>query len=130
MMKYHNDYDGLVSPDSLHKASDEARAKVFNKCGPEGIASYLVPNSLLGVDISTSCNIHDWTYFEAKNQLEHKVSDEIFLENMKQQVRNKTKDPILKTLRIGMAYLYFSAVRIYTFFTKNTPQSSDRNDFK
>ena len=129
-MIYHKDYGDLVSPDSLHRASDEDRSKVFNKCGPEGIASYLVPNSLLGVDISTSCNIHDWTYVEAKNQLEHKVSDEIFLENMKQQVRNKTSDPILKTLRFGMAYLYFAAVRIYTFFAKSTPQSSDENDFK
>ena len=129
-MIYHKDYDDLVSPVSLYRASDEDRSKVFNKCGPEGIASYLVPNSLLGVDISTSCNIHDWTYVEAKNQLEHKISDEIFLENMKQQVRNKTSDPVLKTLRFGMAYLYFSVVRVYTFFTKSTPQSSGKNDFK
>ena len=129
-MHYFSDRENLVSPGSLLEATEDERSKVFNKCGPEGIASYLVPNSLLGVDISTSCNIHDWTYVEAKNQLEHKVSDEIFLENMKQQVRNKTSDPILKTLRFGMAYLYFSAVRIYNFFTKYTPQSSDKNDFK
>lgn len=127
----HYDFDHSVEvPESLLKSSGADMRVVFNKCGPGGFINRFIPNHLLGLDITDSCNIHDWTFVSAKSQKEHVESDKLFLSNMKKQIDSKTRDPLLKVLRYGLSYIYFGAVRMYSFFTKQVPQSDDRNEYK
>jgi len=124
------DYNGLMAPKSYVEAPLDLKREIVNKCGPDGLLSRLVPNHLLGLDISESCNIHDWMFVEAKNQKEHQRSDTTFLKNIKTQIHKSKTSSLLKPVRYGMAYIYFGAVRIYSFLTKNTSQSSDKKEYK
>lgn len=51
----------LEAPRSYIEASQEDRDATANGCGPDG-ASSVVPNSILGLNISEPCRIHDWEY--------------------------------------------------------------------
>ena len=124
------DHNGLKAPMSYVEAPLEIKREVVNKCGPDGLLSRLVPNHLLGLNISESCNIHDWMFAEAKNQRAHQKSDAVFLKNIKTQIKKSKTNSLLKTVRYGMAYIYFGAVRIYSFLTKNTSQSSENKESK
>ena len=106
--------DGLIVPSSYLNATEKERKKILNQCGPDGPVNKWVPNHLLGVDISESCNIHDWTFVDAKNQKEHKRSDKIFLKNMLATVDKESKWAVPRIIRRGLAYLYYGAVRVYS----------------
>lgn len=107
---------GMKIPTNMLMATDEEiNHKLLNNCGPGGPLNSVIPDSLLGADISTACNIHDWTYLEAKNEQDHRKSDHLFLENMKTKVRLSKADPLLKFVRYGLAYIYYGAVRMYSF---------------
>lgn len=122
--------NGLKAPESFINATNEEKKKIVNSCGPDGVINHLVPNHLLSLSVEDSCAIHDWTFAKAKNQREHIKSDLLFLENLKTQVRRKKSNILLKHLRHGLVYVYFGAVRIYSFFTKNTSQSDEKMGYK
>lgn len=69
----------LLTSQSYLDAPQELRDKVCNDCGPEGLIGKLVPEHLLGTDISTACNIHDWMYQEGEDR---QKADLFFLTNM------------------------------------------------
>ena len=115
---------GMKVPANMLMATDEEiKDKLLNNCGPGGPLNSVIPDHLLGVDISTACNIHDWTYLEAKNERDHRKSDYLFLENMKTNIRNESSDSVLKYMRYGLAYVYYGAVRMYSFFKKTVLQN-------
>ncbi|MCJ8276353.1 MAG: hypothetical protein HRT44_07840 [Bdellovibrionales bacterium] len=122
--------NGLKAPESFVNATSEEKKEVINSCGPDGFINHLVPNHLLSLSVEDSCAIHDWTFAKAKNQKDHAKSDLLFLENLKAQVRRKESNFLIKHLRYGLAYIYFGAVRIYSFLTKNTSQSDEKKDYK
>ena len=122
--------NGLKAPKQYIEASIEEKEKILNKCGPDGVINHLVPDHLIGLDISASCNIHDWMFTKAMSQSDHKKSDAVFLQNLKTQIREKKSNPLLKYLRYGFAYIYFGAVRIYSTLTKNTSQSDEKRSYK
>lgn len=124
------DLNGLRAPKSYVEAPLEVKERIVNKCGPDGVINHLVPNHLLGLDISESCDIHDWMFAEAENQRAHQQSDVVFLKNIKTQIRKSKTNSLLKSVRYGMAYIYFGAVRIYSFLTKNTSRSSEKKESK
>lgn len=109
---------GLLIPESLLKAHKSETEAVFNKCGPDGFLNKLVPNHLLGLDIGDSCNIHDWTFVNSKNQKDHQESDKIFLKNMKSQIKNKKSNLVIKYIRYVFSYIYFWSVRLYSDLKK------------
>ena len=121
---------GLQAPVSYLRASVEEKEEIVNKCGPDGVINHLVPNHLIGLDASLSCNIHDWTFAQSKNQQDHIESDLLFLRNLKTQIREKKSNFLLKYLRYGLAYIYFGAVRIYSSFAKSTSQSDEKRGYK
>lgn len=111
----------LKAPNSYKLLNDKEKKKIVNKCGPEGFLSKIIPNSLLGLDISESCNIHDYMIHASKNKMEIKAADKVFLENM--SLQNKKSNWLLKPLRSFLSKLYFLSVRIYSnrnFWRKET----------
>ena len=116
--------EGMQIPLEMLSANESSiENKKLNNCGPGGPLNYLIPDHLLGTKISSSCNIHDWTYLESKDEVEHRHSDLLFLKNMKAEVRAEPAHPVLKYMRFGLAYAYYGAVRMYSFLKKSTPQN-------
>ena len=119
-----------VPVDMLMASDEEIKSKNLNSCGPNGPLNSLVPNHLFNLEILDACDIHDWTYLAAKTEKDHKKSDDLFLENMKAKIKTKTRGPVLKYMRYGLAYIYFGAVRLYSFFKKKSPQNSNKKTSK
>ncbi len=103
----------LIAPNDYQSLSKEIKYEITNKCGPDGILNILIPNSLLGLDISESCNIHDYMFHTSRTSKNLKNADQIFLKNLKLQIRNNSSG-FLKPIRTFMAYLYYTSVRIYS----------------
>lgn len=119
---------GMKIPTNMLMATDEEiNNKLLNNCGPGGPLNSVIPDSLLGADISTACNIHDWTYLEAKNERDHRRSDYLFLENIKTKIRSNKAGPLLKYMRYGLAYIYYGAVRMYSLTKSFLLQNSNKN---
>lgn len=117
--------NNLLAPESYRKASEDEKKKVLNECGPDGPLNSVIPNNLLGLDISESCNIHDWMFVKSESQADHHVSDLIFLNNMKRQIEEGTENKFLRFFRKIAARLYFGAVRLYSIFRGKTLQSDE-----
>ena len=81
--------------------------------GPDGPLNRVVPNHLLGLSISDQCDVHDLMFIRAKNSEELSEADEVFLENMMTQIENNPGP--LSFGRKLLAYIYFGAVRIYSW---------------
>lgn len=95
-------------------ASNEEKSKIINKCGPDGFINYLVPDHILGLNVESACNVHDWDYSQAKDHKDLEKADKRFQKNLKKIITNETKNPILRFLRKGIAKIYYWAVRLYS----------------
>ena len=58
----------LFAPESYLRALPEVIAKVVNGCGPGGWKVDLVPDTILLLSVTESCNIHDWCYSEGSSE--------------------------------------------------------------
>lgn len=90
----------------------------INSCGA-GITTSLVPDNLLGLNISKACNIHDYMYEQGINK---KQADDIFLKNMISIINKESNSLVLKRLRKAKAYIYYFAVKLFgsSFFGAST----------
>ncbi len=86
-------------------ATDTEVAEASNGCGPSGWRVDLVPDNLLGVDIASACDIHDWMYEEGEDRQE---ADEVFLKNMLELVN--AKGGWLRCFRRMLARFYYRVV--------------------
>ena len=105
----------LYEPIAYRLLSEEARKAYCNGCGSGRIA-FLTPDSILGVSVKDSCNIHDFMYEFAKPYVESKEeADRIFLNNMTRQILNKNHGffKFLTRKRLKIAKLYYDAVKNY-----------------
>ncbi len=117
----------LQAPDEYWQLSKEERKKLLNQCGPSGPLVFFVPNNLLGLNISKSCNIHDYTFNNSKSNGDHKKSDQLFLKNLYFTIENQSKSKILQFLRKSLALVYFAAVRVYSGFkVMTTHEASEK----
>lgn len=96
----------LESPESFRRASIEDRADVANGCGPEG-ASKIVPDFILGVDVSEACEIHDWEYQHGEDL--RSIVDARFHRNMRTLIDAKGAGP-LRWARRCIAWWYHRSV--------------------
>lgn len=85
-----------------------------NGCG-SGLLSHVIPDSILFVDISEACKIHDFMYQKGLNIEDKKTADRAFLNNMLRLIDNhEYKIPfvsgILKKWRYKLAGKYYEAV--------------------
>jgi len=98
----------LFAPTGYWCLTDAGRTAFCNGCGARGKLD-LIPDNLLGLDISECCNIHDYMYATADNTIEAKDSaDRTFLNNMLRLICNK--GGFLAPLRRKRAYVYYLAV--------------------
>ena len=104
----------LYYPNSYLNASAGDIAKIVNGCGTKGWKGDLVPDKLLGVSITLSCNIHDWMYHEGVTVADKKDADNVFLSNMTAQIMNKRKQfRFMRRIRLRLARRYYQAVKYY-----------------
>lgn len=98
-------------------------------CGRNGWHRDLVPDSLLGLDITPACCIHDFMYTVPLDAgLDYKEkADRVFLNNMLRLIENAGSWLVVKKLRVTLAWLYYQAVVHFggpSFWAgKNEPQN-------
>lgn len=85
-----------------------------NGCGPQGWKIDLVPDSILGCDVSEACRIHDVQYADGHTIQEKDSADRSFLNNLVRLIRARTTTWAAKTFllrrRLNLAYAYYEAV--------------------
>ena len=113
VMKETNKYE-LDAPEEYWKLTHKEREKIVNECGPDGFINRLIPNHLLGLDISDACNIHDFMFAKAKNHEEHREADKTFLKNIDKKIIQGSKTFLGRILRKGLARIYYLVARIYS----------------
>ena len=109
----------LEAPKEYWELTETERKTMLNKCGPDGLANHVVPNHLLGTNISQSCDIHDFTFVQAKNQSDQRKSDKLFLKNMGRIINSETDSLLVRGTRKALSRIYYLAVRIYSSFQKD-----------
>ncbi len=107
---------GLEAPQDYWDASYEDKYTIVNGCGPHGVLEDLIPDSFFTMNISETCNIHDWMWDRAKNKIDFYRADQTFLENIKTEIENHKSSKLVKYARCFLAQVYYFAVRIYGHF--------------
>jgi hypothetical protein len=82
-------------------------------CGPGGVGDILVPDTMYGMDVSDACRIHDWYYrFYSDNTEDgRRTADDILKNNLLRIVRAKSRNKIIRWLRVRRCRTYYSIVR-------------------
>ena len=85
-------------------------------CGSGKIGTWLVPDYLFGISIKKAGFIHDYMY---DHQFNKKLSDKVFLHNMKQLIKNWYGSKAIKDNANIIAYYYYQAVNWFGYFAYN-----------
>jgi len=102
----------LYAPEEYWITPEETRRKIVNGCGTSGWKGQLVPNTLLGVSITSPCDIHDWMYWAGKaDEASREEADRVFLNNMLRVVEVAPSNWLTRAIRRRMALHYYEAVR-------------------
>lgn len=72
----------LYAPKEYQDATPDQRNAVSNGCGSKGLGGWFVPDTLWGLSITESCDIHDWMYAYGKTEEAKSRADKKFLDNM------------------------------------------------
>lgn len=103
--------DGLWVPIEYFKMTPEELEASHNGCGPGGVLAWLVPDSLLGKDITDACMIHDLCYKLGDTIEDKQVADRVFLNNMLRIVSPiGGKQTFIVSLRQSLALIYYKSV--------------------
>ncbi len=105
----------LSAPDSYRRALPEVVATIVNGCGPGGWKVDLVPDNLLGLDISEPCDIHNWRYEEGETEEDKRVGDLELRGNLIATINHEHDwdDMVLRPHRYLLAYEYYEAVHLF-----------------
>ena len=101
----------LYAPKSYVDASDGEKNKVVNGCGAADAKFDFVPDSILGLNITCCCHIHDWMYSEGVTIEDKEKADRAFLNNILRVIEDK--GGWFKSWRRKIAYGYYQAVKRY-----------------
>ena len=85
-------------------------SQIVGGCGPGKWGNRLIPNSILGVDISPACDIHDFCYLIGKTEEERDQSDIELFANSYRIIKQKSKNKLMSFLRAVILTWYFLAV--------------------
>lgn len=104
----------LLCDPAFFAASMEQRMLVSNGCGPKGLGGKLVPDTMYGLDVSASCDGHDWRYRYTANTLKHKWRADIeMLGNAARIIVDAEGTTWLMVKRIYRATMYCAAVLLF-----------------
>lgn len=106
---------GLEASEDYWLASSHRRAANCNGAGTAGWRGAFVPDTIYGLDINPSANIHDWDYAEGTTMKDKVDADFRFFQNMltqvSQQAARKKHRYILKLARSYRCFLYYLVLR-------------------
>jgi len=117
----------LFAPEAYRAMTDASKAAVCNGCGSKGLGGWIVPDTLWGLSITETCNIHDYMYEVGTTIKDKNSADRAFLNNMLRVIDACTKWGIVKTLRKNRAYIYYSVVKKFggpAFWASNNDMRS------
>ena len=100
-------------PCSFHFATPDQKADATGGCGPGGMGDLLVPDTLWGLSVRRSCQIHDWMYTFGETEDDKTRADLIFLNNMVREIKAAKSWGLLENLRLHRAKIYYHAVSIF-----------------
>lgn len=100
----------LYAPTAYWRARPDELAQICNGCGPSGLMSVLVPDTVFGLSIASACNIHDFMYHLGIDLEDKQEADRVFLNNMIRIVISNTSNKLLLRLRLHFVYKYYAAV--------------------
>ena len=97
-------------PTGYEKLTASQKRLICNGCGAAWRID-VVPDNILGLDITEACNIHDYSWFVAKPTWDdfHRANI-MFLDNMLELISTGTRWWWLKWARRNRAMTYFNAV--------------------
>ena len=105
-----------------------------NGCGREGFEERAIPDTMWGLDVSPVCRVHDLMYQQAKERArrhrdqaqltaEEKFSDGVMAMNLVTLISTKTKNRLLRWMRLRRAYKYIDGTSV-TDILKVLPQGT------
>ena len=104
----------LISSEEYKNAHPGTLDAICNGCGSSGWKGSIVPDRILGVDISRACDIHDFDYWMGGTVDQRKRADLRFLVNMNRLIEERTSfwsRRFFNPLRMWLAQLYYEDVR-------------------
>jgi hypothetical protein len=99
----------LHAPEEYWTLSEECKKKLGYECGPGKVGGKFVPDSIWGLNVTDSCQIHDCEYALGKTKEDKWIADCSLLTNISAQIENGSV--FLRGIRRQTAMVYFSAVR-------------------
>ena len=99
----------LLAPLEYWYLTEEEIKSVTNGCGSK--KTEFIPDSILGLDLSEACRIHDWMYYDLGTS--KKEADEVFLINQKKLNKLDKASWLVKLLRGGVIYAYYIGVTLF-----------------
>ena len=108
---------GLLTVPPCTGTLPEVVAKVVNGCGPGGWKVDLVPDTILLLSVTESCNIHDFCYTEGSSEDYRLWADDLLHQNLKATIFHAADTSwfsrILLPHRLIRAEEYYYAVRAF-----------------
>ena len=97
------------------------------KCGPGyGLIEKLVPDSILGLNITIICAIHDYCYFITNTEEEKIEADIELFANGFRLIKNKSRNKFIGFLRASILGIYFyNCAYLSSFFHEIGDQNED-----
>ena len=107
----------LIMPRAMSVTDMDDIMIMTNGCGRDGAENRLVPDSILGLDISPACRVHDWMYTDAQeanceqDALNAEIeADAVFAANLDGIICQKSGNKLMRWLRLQVAHWYIDAV--------------------
>jgi hypothetical protein len=86
----------------------------YNGCGPDGLGA-LVPNSVLGLELTEACDVHDHMCIRCANLVEEIITDGVFAFNIIARVVSKSnKFMVWPRLLLVMKYIIAVSATVFT----------------
>jgi len=99
----------LLAPLEYWYARPDQIADIVNGCGSR--SSHLIPDKLLGLDITKACDIHDWMYTFDRN--DRAKSDKVFFKNLLILNKHHSRNKFVEFFRKPLLALYYLGVRAF-----------------
>ncbi len=103
----------LFAPENYSNANPELIDEIVNGCGAAGWKVDIVPDNILGIDVSEACNIHDWMYYFGTTIYDKYEADRVFRNNLIRLIEAGSWSRIMKRIRFWFAQRYFNAVHYF-----------------
>ncbi|MDL2268868.1 hypothetical protein LJC71_04930 [Desulfosarcina sp. OttesenSCG-928-A07] len=103
----------LFAPAEYWSLTAEQKKDICSGCGPKGLLSWIIPDTIYGLRISHVCDIHDWMYAVGETIEDKESADRSFLNNMLRLIEVQNSWAWLAWLRRKRAGTYYNAVKLF-----------------